>query len=95
MRPFPVPIQVTTIYTESRGNVVLSTVELRFNNGSPTRFETALFWDADEKNPDDAGNIVVENTTSKDMAYRNHKWWENTQAIESRIHRSIEDLRKQ
>jgi hypothetical protein len=92
-RPYPVPVQITTIYTESRGNVEVATAELRYL--TETKFETALFWDADKHDPDDIGTVIVEVTTDKNMAYRNHKWWEDVNAIESRIHRAINDLRNQ
>lgn len=92
-RPYPVPVQITTIYTESRGNVEVATAELRYL--TETKFETSLFWDAEESNPNDPGSVTVESTTDKSMAYRNHKWWEDVNAIESRIHRAIADMENQ
>lgn len=92
-RPYPVPIQITTIYTESRGNVEVSTVELRYP--WETVFQTALFWDMQESNPNDPGTVVVERTTDKQMCYRNHKWWSDVHAVEARIHRAITDMENQ
>ena len=92
-RPYPVPVQIAEIYTESRGNVDVSTVELRQFDGT-VKYETCLFWDADPSNPKDLGSVVVETTLFKAMAYRNHMWWCNVNAIESRIHRAIQDQEK-
>lgn len=90
-RPYPVPVQITTVYTESRGNVEVSTVELKLWDGT-IKYETALFWTFDDKNPYDMGSVVVEVTYKKSMAYRNHKWWDqDVHAIESRIYRAIAD----
>ena len=94
MAAYPVPVQITTLYTESRGNVDVSTVELKQWDGT-IKYETALFWDADESDPNDIGSVVVETTFFKDMAYRYHQWWSDVPAIESRIHKAISDLKGQ
>lgn len=93
-RPYPIPVQIATIYTESRGNVDVSTVELKQWDGT-IKYETALFWDIDEKNPNDMGSVVVETTFFKALAYKNHQWWCDVNAIEARIHRAIADMEKQ
>lgn len=92
MAAYPVPVQISTIYTESRGNVDVSTVELKQWDGT-IKYETCLFWDADENNSNDPGSVVVEVTLLKALAYRNHKWWEDVNAIEARINRAISDLK--
>lgn len=94
MAPYPVPVQIATVYTESRGNVDVSTVELKQWDGT-IKYETCLFWDADEANRDDPGSVVTETTFFKTMAYKNHQWWCDANAIEARIHRAIADMEKQ
>lgn len=91
MAPYPVPVQIATIYTESRGNVDVSTVELRLWDGT-IKYETALFWDIDENNPNDPGSVTVEVTFFKNLAYKNHQWWCDVNAIEARIHHAIQDM---
>lgn len=90
-RPYPVPVQISTLYTESRGNVDVSTYELT-NSYGETKYETAIFWDMDPNNPNDPGSAVVEITMKKPMAYINHKLWCHTQAVESKIHQVIQQI---
>jgi hypothetical protein len=92
-RPYPVPLRVSTIYTESRGNVDVSTVELRQFDGT-VKFETCLFWDSDDNNPADIGSVVVEVTHIKEQAYRDHLNWCVTAGIEAKIHRELNRLKE-
>lgn len=92
-RPYPVPLRVSTIYTESRGNVDVSTVELRQFDGT-IKFETCLFWDSDDNDPNDIGSVVVEVTHIKEQAYRDHLKWCLVGGIETKINAEINRLRE-
>ena len=92
-RPYPVPVQITTIYTESRGNVDVSTYQLT-NSYGETKYETAIFWDMNPDNPNDPGSAVVEVTMKKPMAYINHKLWCHKEAVESKIYQVIQAMEK-
>lgn len=87
MRPYPVPIQNTTVYTESRGNIEVNTAELRYPD--KTVFETTLFWDIDESNPNDMGSVVVATTEIKEAAYQNHARWSYMYSAEAKIQQVI------
>ena len=90
-RPYPVPIQNTTIYTESRGNIEVNTAELRYDNGT-IEFETTLFWDIDESNPNDMGSVKVASTENKDEAYQNHSRWSYMYSAEAKIQQAITEM---
>lgn len=94
-RPYPVIFRLNTVTTESWGDVDVSTCQLAMYDGS-IKFETALFWNMEDDDPNDPGTTVVEITYKGGrQAQINHARWVDPRRIEIRIKETIDKLKEQ
>lgn len=94
--PFPIIFRLNTVSTESWGDVDVSTSQLPvWPYTGAFKFETALFWNMDENDPNDPGGCVVATTfNGPRWAEIQHARWVNPDKVSIEIEKVLNQIKK-